>query len=181
MAAPNSIKGQIFENKNKRIKNPTRPTINPITTPLAHPFQSKYRKHHTLLATNPSAPMKQADPNGVPSAHSAASRQSQASPKAIPQSLDRSPIMAANSIIAAISIVPWGQVLEAAPKVAESAAKLWNVVAGRNKEEGINQEGKAAASPLEEVRSEVAAIQRSIDELKEEMQAATMVIKALAE
>lgn len=89
--------------------------------------------------------------------------------------------MAANSIIAAISIVPWGQVLEAAPKVAESASKLWNVVAGRNKEEGINQEGKAAASPLEEVRSEVAAIQGSIDELKEEMQAATMVIKALAE
>ena len=91
----------------------------------------------------------------------------------------------ATSILTVLSNVPWGQVLDAAPKVAESATKLWNSVARRkSQEDGIapTQPDKNAQTPsLQEVSEQVAAMQASVTALKEEMQAATELIKALAE
>jgi len=94
--------------------------------------------------------------------------------------------MAAGSIIAVLTSVPWGQVMDAAPKLAEGATKLWNTVARRKKkeEEGAAkapQAGQASATPLDELRTQVATLQGSVDALKDEMQAATELIKALAE
>jgi TolA-binding protein len=95
--------------------------------------------------------------------------------------------MAAGSIFAVLTSVPWGQVIDAAPKVAEGATKLWNTVARRKKkeEEGAQastQPGQASgATPIEELRAQVATLQGSVNALKDEMQSASELIKALAE
>lgn len=95
--------------------------------------------------------------------------------------------MAAGSIFAVLTSVPWGQVIDAAPRVAEGATKLWNTVARRKKkeEEGVaaatTPAGQTSATPLEDLRVQVATLQGSVGALKEEMQAATELIKVLAE
>lgn len=92
--------------------------------------------------------------------------------------------MAAGTIISLLSNVPWGHVLEAAPKVADGATKLWNAVAKRQKEEGpiAPQNGaQSQAASLQEVRSQLESMRSTVEALKGEMQAATELIKALAE
>ena len=97
--------------------------------------------------------------------------------------------MAAGSIITVLTNVPWSSVLEAAPKLAEVATKLLNAVIRRKKEEAPDQSTPAAigqvsvieVDPLEKVRWQISFIQTAVDNLKEEMQSATELIKLLAE
>lgn len=97
--------------------------------------------------------------------------------------------MAAGTIITVLSNVPWGQVLDAAPKVADGATKLWKTVVRRKKEDSPDGPhlaasglpGTAVVDPLEDMRVQMASIQLAVDNLKDEMQAATELIKLLAE
>jgi outer membrane murein-binding lipoprotein Lpp len=94
--------------------------------------------------------------------------------------------MAAGTIISVLTRLPWGQVIDAAPKLAEGATKLWNSVARRKKTEDEGaaapfQPDQASATPVEAIRAQVDSLQDSVDALKDEMQAATELIKALAE
>lgn len=98
-------------------------------------------------------------------------------------------LVAASTIITVLTNVPWGQVLDAAPKVAEGATKLWKAVA-RRKKEGSPDEALLAANaqagvvvghPIEDVRIQIASLQGAVDSLKDEMQSATELIKLLAE
>ena len=92
--------------------------------------------------------------------------------------------MAAGSIISILSNLPWGQVIEAAPKVAEGATKLWNAVARQKKEEEPNPAENFESPPaddLQQLHAQVSAMHGAVESLKEEMQAASALIKALAE
>lgn len=97
--------------------------------------------------------------------------------------------MAAGTIITVLSNVPWGQVLDAAPKVADGATKLWKAVVRRKKEDSPDAShlaasglpGTAVVDPLADIRAQMTSIQSAVDNLKDEMQAATELIKLLAE
>ncbi len=97
--------------------------------------------------------------------------------------------MAAGTIITVLSNVPWGQVLDAAPKVADGATKLWHAVVRRKKEDAPDEStlsasgppGTVAVDPLEDIRVQMVSLQSAVGNLKEEMQSATELIKLLAE
>lgn len=100
--------------------------------------------------------------------------------------------MAAGSILTVLSQVPWGQVIDAAPKVAEGASKLWKTVKRRGHDEAPDSvediiERSAAdqdsgrAEALLALGAQVQRLQKDLTDLREEMQSATGLIKELAE
>ena len=97
--------------------------------------------------------------------------------------------MAAGTIITVLSNVPWGQVIDAAPKVAEGATKLWGAVTRRKKNDAevAPQAGAGATGgdvaddSLQRLRADVQVLQASVGELREELLSATGLIKQLAD
>ena len=94
--------------------------------------------------------------------------------------------MAVGTLITVLTNIPWGQVVENAPKVAEGAVKLWNSVTHRKKLDPI-QDTKAAASADEtaseadRLKARLLALEDSVTRLQEQMQASSKLIKDLAE
>lgn len=97
--------------------------------------------------------------------------------------------MAAGTIITVLSNVPWGQVIDAAPKVAEGATKLWSAVTRRKKNDAdlAPQAGAGATGgdvpddSLQRLRADVQVLQASVGDLREELLSATGLIKQLAD
>jgi len=97
--------------------------------------------------------------------------------------------MAAGTIITVLSNVPWGQVIDAAPKVAEGATKLWGAVTRRKKNDAevAPQAGAGATGvdvaddSLQRLRADAQVLQASVGELREELLSATGLIKQLAD
>lgn len=87
--------------------------------------------------------------------------------------------MATSSLLTVLSSVPWGQVIDAAPKVAEAATRLWHAATRKKSDAGTGDaaQDQAAATPAQQL----AALQGQVEELRTEMQAASELIKALAE
>lgn len=91
-------------------------------------------------------------------------------------------------LLALLSQVPWGQVIDAAPKVAEAAGRLWKAVGRRKKDDALG--GSTAtpaaalgpdATPLDQAQARIQALEHTVAGLRDEMQAATELIKELAE
>jgi hypothetical protein len=94
--------------------------------------------------------------------------------------------MSTGAILTVLSNIPWGQVVENAPKVADGAAKLWGKVTGSQKSAGSAQglDGSAstgAPSETEALRSQLLALEASMKHLEEQMRASSELIKALAD
>ena len=91
--------------------------------------------------------------------------------------------MAANTILTVLSAIPWGQVVDNAPKVLESASRLWDSVSGRNDKgaDHVKLAHQPAMSETELLKAEVSALAGSVKTLEEQMQASTLLIKDLAE
>jgi hypothetical protein len=97
--------------------------------------------------------------------------------------------MAAGTLITVLSNVPWGQVIDAAPKVADGATKLWNAVIRRKRDEGgISSDLDTTAptpdeksDPLDQIRVDIESVSSSVGNLRDEMLAATELIKQLAD
>lgn len=94
--------------------------------------------------------------------------------------------MAAGTIITVLSNIPWGQVVDNAPKVADGAAKLWNAVLNRKKsrpgsDSDAGDETMAATSERDVLYQRLAALEENVRNLQEQMQASTELIKTLAE
>ena len=93
--------------------------------------------------------------------------------------------MAAGAIISVLSNIPWGQVLENAPKLADGATKLWYAVRRKKPEPSTDTDGKTAAdsahSETEFLKQRLAAMDEHIIRLEEQMSASAELIKALAE
>jgi hypothetical protein len=92
--------------------------------------------------------------------------------------------MAVGTLITVLSNIPWGQVVENAPKVAEGAVKLWNSVTNRKKQDAIQDKQAAAEdapSEAERMKARLLALEDSISSLQDQMQASSALIKDLAE
>lgn len=93
--------------------------------------------------------------------------------------------MAAGTIITVLSNIPWGQVVENAPKVADGAAKLWNAVTRKKPDQSPDASAKAvvdeAQSDTEVFKRRLIAMEEHIHHLEEQMGASAELIKALAE
>ncbi len=94
--------------------------------------------------------------------------------------------MAAGTIITVLTNIPWGQVVENAPKVADGAMKLWNAVASRKKQ--VSSQNEHTAVPADAVPSEADLLKArllrlddNVRNLQDQMQASSEIIKALAE
>jgi len=97
--------------------------------------------------------------------------------------------VALGTIFAVLANVPWKQVIDAAPKVADGATRLWSSVT-RRKADALPQEiinlakeaeSKPAESPIDELQRQVIHIQADVAQLKAEMESASELIKALAD
>ena len=93
--------------------------------------------------------------------------------------------MSTGAILTVLSNIPWGQVVENAPKVAEGAAKLWNSVTNFRKPASPNQINDSASkkppSETEVLRLQMQALEETVRSLQEQMQASSELIKALAD
>lgn len=94
--------------------------------------------------------------------------------------------MAAGAIIAALANIPWGQVVDNAPKLAEGAARLMRAVTGLRKPSETAADTASPSPP--EPRSEMQALQREVEVLRdtvaglqEQMQVSSLLLKNLTE
>lgn len=94
--------------------------------------------------------------------------------------------MSAGTIITVLTAIPWGKVIENAPKVADAAVKLWDNVAGRKKQgppQNVSVRGwtDATVSEVDPLHARVLALEENTACLQDQMQESTALIKALAE
>ncbi len=91
--------------------------------------------------------------------------------------------MAAGTIITVLSNIPWGQVVENAPKVADGALKLWKEVTSRKKPDSGQPAATADAAPSEAdlLKARLLSLDDNVKRLQDQMQASSELIKALAE
>lgn len=91
--------------------------------------------------------------------------------------------MSAGVILTVLSNIPWAQVVENAPKVADAAGRLWDSVIKRNAEttEKLETKSQRPASEAELLKRRVDSLEEALRTLQDEMQASSQLIKALAE
>lgn len=94
--------------------------------------------------------------------------------------------MAAGTIITVLSNIPWGQVVENAPKVADGALKLWDAVTRRKKQDSSQNKHPAMAtdatpSEADILKARLLRLDEDVKSLQDQMQASSELIKALAE
>lgn len=91
--------------------------------------------------------------------------------------------MSAGAILTVLSNIPWAQVVENAPKVAEAAGKLWSSVTRRDAEttEKLAAESQRPASDAELLKRRMDRLEEALKTLQEEMRASSQLIKELAE
>ena len=93
--------------------------------------------------------------------------------------------MSTGVILTVLSNIPWGQVVENAPKVADGAAKLWSSVSGFRRKAPApaspDQTGTPALTEAEALRSRVQSLEEAVKDLSDQMQASSELIKALAD
>lgn len=80
--------------------------------------------------------------------------------------------------ITAFKAIPWGDVIAAAPTVAQGAKKLWTAVRKGSPEIGI---GADAGLPAGDAESRLRELESRISDLKRESAASSELIKSLAE
>ncbi len=91
--------------------------------------------------------------------------------------------MSAETILTVLSKIPWGTVVESAPKLAGAAAKLWNRVRGRQAD-GLPDAGDAAAQPptaTELIENRLSAVEAQLVDIQGQMGDSAGLIKELAE
>jgi hypothetical protein len=81
-----------------------------------------------------------------------------------------------------VKMVPWGDVIENAPKVAVGARKLWDKVGKKPAAESAPTDTSVLPTPtLAGLQGQVAVLQQSVAELHQQMLDSTELIKNLAE
>jgi hypothetical protein len=95
--------------------------------------------------------------------------------------------MSTGAILTVLANIPWGQVVDNAPRVASGAAKLWTAVTSARKQSaGADPDATAASnaqapSELQALQVQVHVLQETVAQLQEQMQASSEVIRALAD
>jgi len=88
-----------------------------------------------------------------------------------------------------LKMVPWGDVIETAPKVAAGAKKLWSNVGNMKSSGGITTNGNSQAGPhaltgqdaIRALQAQVAELQVATAELHQQMVESSTLIQSLAE
>jgi len=87
--------------------------------------------------------------------------------------------------LSVLKMVPWGEVIDNAPKVAQGAKKLWNSV---GKKPAVDVPSSTVSNPIEEtstslthLQARVTALQVATAELHHQMQESSALIQSLAE
>ena len=86
--------------------------------------------------------------------------------------------------LSVLKMVPWGDVIETAPKVAQGAKKLWDTVGKKAPAETPNTPGAVAAEvtpTLTALQAQVTQLHVSVAELHQQMLASSALIGSLAE
>lgn len=87
--------------------------------------------------------------------------------------------------VTVLQAVPWSEVIRNAPKVAEGAKKLWNTVGKKQAEPAVTEASEdLVVSPerkLDELQARVETLEETVEDLHEQMLAASQLIKELAE
>ena len=94
--------------------------------------------------------------------------------------------MAAGAFIAALANIPWGQVVDNAPKLAEGAARLMRAVAGLRKSSETAADAPPSSPPeppseLQALQREVEALHDTVTGLQEQMQVSSQLLRDLTE
>lgn len=93
----------------------------------------------------------------------------------------------ATGLFSVLRLVPWGEVIRNAPKVAEGAKGLWDKVSGRPApppapvDDKVQGQLQAEAHAIAKLRSELQATETAVSELQAQMLAATELINDLAD
>jgi hypothetical protein len=94
--------------------------------------------------------------------------------------------MAAGTVVTVLSNIPWGQVVEAAPKIAESASRLWEAAKNFCRPKATSGETPNTSSPgqpteTDQLKARLAELESTTQELREQLRASSEVVKALAD
>lgn len=76
--------------------------------------------------------------------------------------------------ITAFKLIPWSDVIEATPKLVRGARQLWERTQRREPSEALGGSGASQADRL-------AALERTVQELQEELRSSTQLLEQLAE
>ncbi len=95
----------------------------------------------------------------------------------------------ATGLFSVLQLVPWGEVIRNAPKVAEGAKGLWDKVSGRPAsppppppvDDKVQGQLQAEAHAIARLRAELQATETAVSELQAQMLAATELINDLAD
>jgi len=93
----------------------------------------------------------------------------------------------ATGLFSVLRLVPWGEVIRNAPKVAEGAKGLWDKVSGRPVpppppvDDKVQGQLQAEAHAIMKLRAELQATETALSELQAQMLAATELINDLAD
>ena len=80
-----------------------------------------------------------------------------------------------------LKLVPWGDVIKAAPEVASTARKLWGAVANKNPpRDAVNGDDGALHTPMS-MLTRIEHVETSLAELQAQMLTASEVIATLAQ
>lgn len=87
------------------------------------------------------------------------------------------------SLLTVLANIPWGQVVESAPKIAQGAGRLWDTVKNRRAgaESPAPTEAADPGTELERVQARVQGLEAQVQLLQEEMRASAQLVKDLAE
>jgi hypothetical protein len=92
----------------------------------------------------------------------------------------------ATALLSILKMVPWGDVINNAPKVADGAMKLWRAVAKRPPASEVPTSGEqpvlaGEAQSLAILQAQLAAAEAKLSDLHEQMLVSSELIKALAD
>ena len=86
--------------------------------------------------------------------------------------------------LAVLKMVPWGDVIENAPKVAQGAKKLWHTVGKKTLEPPASASAgslQTQAPSLAALQAQVAELQSATSDLQQQMLESSALIESLAE
>ena len=91
--------------------------------------------------------------------------------------------MAAGTLFSILANIPWGQVVDNAPLIAESAVKLWKAARRKKSAKSPDQDSEADAAQTGSggLNERLVAMEEHIRSLEEQMSTSAELIKALAE
>ena len=85
--------------------------------------------------------------------------------------------------MAVLQIVPWKDVINNAPKVADGAKKLWDVMGKKSPTQNadVHSNDSSDTDPINALRTQLAEAEASLADLQEQMLASSELIKSLAD